>query len=288
MQIWLIFELIFVYLDMRFLVFLLTLPFILVSGNRDSLANHHYKVKFSAQGNYTYSFFDFKSSYNHISEYRNYSENIYSDYSGHINAKYLFNPEFKVDFELPLWIKLTCGFNYNKLSFKNRADRLFYGEYYVYDSHSTQANPIVIGSNIKQEIIGYDDRSYEVNYAGTFLGLGLCKQFKRWNFDLDYSYTFNKLMDATIVTKEYDNFNTYQKTEWINFTPNNINQWGFFFLNKKISSSFSYRIIKKLSVKLGIQISFYDNLKMNTDDNSIEVNKMKSYAFMIGLVFNVL
>lgn len=63
---------------------------------------------------------------------------------------------------------------------------------------------------------------------------------------------------------------------------------GILFLNKKISSSFSYRIIKKLSVKLGTQISFYDNLKMNTDDNSIEVNKMKSYAFMIGLVFNVL
>ncbi len=273
---------------MRFLVFLLILPFVLLSGNVDSLANNHYKVRFNIQTKYSQTQFDYISVNGQANTYATYSEGMYWNYDGKISSNNTLNPEIKIDFELPIWLKITCGFNYNKIKYYTRSQRVNYSKYNIYDPHSTQANPIVIGFNKKENVEGYNVDEREIIGFGSFIGLGISKNYKRFNFDLDYSFSSYKVTEAYCFTKEYDINNSYQKTEGFYFMDNYIHQFGWLIFSHNVSSSISWNFYKRTSIKLGAQYSIQiGDIEDETYSHYSLFKNQQSYFLIFGLSFSI-
>ncbi len=246
---------------MKLTLWVVFFPLFLVSQNRDSLANLHYKIRFSIQGKYTATQFDCYMRYEVQDSYKTHNSSQYSVFNGKINSEHTFNPELKIDFELPLWLKLTCGVNYNSTKFNIQSDQVFYLEQYIYDPNSTPgsgSSPDVIGSVITYDTLGYNKDAIEISGFNTFTGLGLSKQYKRFNFDIDYCFSINRITNGFAVRKIYDNNNTLEKTEAYNFMSNNLS------FAHNFSTSISYRFYKNISFKLGFQYSKNDRDVVNS------------------------
>lgn len=272
---------------MKLVGWLLLLPFFLHSENKDSLANLHYKVRFSLQGKCMATQFYYHTTNDQIEQGKNYAEGYYSTFKGKINSDYTFNPEFKIDFELPIWLKISCGFNLNITKFNTQSDRIYYSEYNIYDPASTPSNPIVIGVNKSSYSVGYNKDEMEISNFGTFVGLGISKQYKRFVFDVDYCFSLNRTMNAFAITRIYDNNNILEKTEGYNFMNNYLqaNDWIMFTHN--FSTSLSYRFYKNISLKAGLHYSNYDrDIEDNTYQHYSTFKKIKSHSLFAGIAFS--
>jgi hypothetical protein len=273
---------------MRCLLFLIILPFALISGNKDSLAKTHYKVRFTFQEKIASAQFDLKSSNGNISTFKTYSEGNYDHFQGKINTDYTFNPEFKIDFEMPFWLKINCGINYTSLKFKYTSENIHHAEYTTYDPHSSPSNPIVTGSVIKDSIVGYNVIETQLGGIGTFIGLGFSKQYCRFNFDVDYSFLFTKLIDASTIRKIYDNNDVIQNTDGYIPMSDYLHQSGFRLFTNSISTSISYRFYKRMSLKVGYQYSKLLDIEDNTYNHYSSLKNIKCQSFIVGLVFNAI
>ena len=258
--------------------------------SQDSLRNKHYKVRFSFQTNYTSARFDYQSYYSKIYEGKTGGNEIYSNYQGRVHSEYVVNPEFKVDFELPLWMKFTCGVNYNKLKYSTPISELNKEEYnFIYSPNSTPWNPIVTGRYYTNTLLGYYENQYEIESVGTFIGLGISKQYKHFNFDIDYTFSSNKVTSAIINTKYYDVNNLLQSKEWFRVMDEYRNNSYFRVYMHNFSTSLSYRFYKKVSVKVGFQFSKNDNVVNDYSSEHVSIyKKMYYHSFVFGLVFSVI
>lgn len=266
---------------MRIFVFLIILPFVLVSGNRDSLANSYYKVRFSLQANISKSNFDYHLStgYFYYGKFASDNHGYHSVYDTHINSLINLNPELKIDFELPIWLKLTCGLFENKMSFKTGFfDRDYFGSKYAGVNYTGY----------------YPEKEYlidetQIECVGTFLGLGFNRQYKRFNFDIDYTFSLNRVISGYTTRSVYDSNYVFIKTETANIMDDYMHQFGFLIFSHNVSTSFSYRIMKRTHLKFGYQFSkWIKNIEDNTSSNSSSFKRMKSHAFIFGVCFSII
>ncbi len=266
---------------MRLLLFLIILPIGLISSNRDSLANTHYKVKFSIQAKASKSYFDYYLSTGYFYQGKFASDNhgYHSVYDSRINSLVNLNPELKIDFELPVWLKLTCGLFENKTSFKTQyIDRDYFGNKYAGVNYT--------GYYPKKEYL-IDET--QIESVGTFLGLGFCRQYKKFNFDLDYSFSSNRVISGYTVRSVYDSNYVFLKHETANIMDDYIHQFGFLIFMHNMSANISYRVMKHTHLKIGYQFSKYTkNIEDNTDNNYSTFNNVKSHSFIIGLCFSII
>ena len=274
---------------MRFLLFLIILPFVLISGNRDSLANLHYKVRFLLQNKISHSKFQYVTdqgyyNYFHGGEYghsENYSENIIS--------QNIWNPELKIDFELPCWFKITCGANYNSLKFESG-----YGEIintyvsYIVAPNSTPYNPIIIGQNETQSKDGYFKEKVEISMPSTFFGFGIAKQYRKFNFDMDYTFSAYKGLSG-IRTKSYYDINY----GFLSSDKPKIMEYGGgldrLVFSSNISTNICYRVYKHINLKLGYNYSSYiTRLYYDSADYDSSIKNIKTHGFIIGICFSII
>lgn len=257
-----------------------TLPVALISGNRDSLVSAHYKVKFSVQAKTAISYFDYHLStgYYYQGKFASDNHGYRSVYNSPITSLININPELKVDFELPVWLKLTCGVFENKISFKTGfVDRDYFGNKYAGVNYTGY----------------YPTKEYlidetQIESIGTFLGLGFSRQYDRFNFDLDYSFSSNRVFSGYSVRSVYDENFVYLKKETVHIMDDYIHQFGFLFFTHNVSASFSYRIMEKTSIKFGYQFSKNSRgIEDRTVNNYSTFNKMRSHSFIIGVGFSI-
>lgn len=256
---------------MRLLVFLIILPIVLISGNKDSLTNSHYKVKFSLQNKFSYSKFqytynEFYNNYNH-----GYSSGNVIYFDGNPSSLTSINPELKVDFELSFWLKITCGINYNVMRFNSD-----YGE--MYNTYNLQ----------KQQTTGYFKDKTQLTLGSTFLGLGMSKQFRKFNFEIDYSFSVYKALLGKRIRSNYDvnyNFQNDDKTK-------NMKYGGGldrFIFSHNISTSLNYRLYKHISLKLGYVYSMYlRDVYYEGTGYYMQFKNIKTHSFIFGICFSII
>lgn len=253
----------------------------MISGNTDSLANSHYKIRFSIQVRASKSNFDYHLSTGYFYQGKLSSDNYgyRSVYDSRINSLINFNPELKIDFELPIWLKLTCGLFDNKTSFKTGfIDRDYFGNKY--------AGVNYMGYYPEKEYL-IDET--QIEYVGTFLGLGFNRQYKRLNFDIDYSFSSNRIVNGYTVRSVYDSNYVFVQKETANIMDDYIHQFGFLIFTHNISTSISYKIMKKTHLKLGYQFSKYTrDIDDKTSGNNSSFNRMQSHSFIFGICFSII
>lgn len=255
--------------------------------SQDSLRNKHYKVRFSVQGKYQTHLFDYQNTSDQIEQYKTYREGFYSHYQGNMQSNYSFDPELKIDFELPLWLKITCGFSYSKLNYSFTSDRISYTSNYIYAPGSSANNPMVIGSNVNSTVVGYNRDKSELNWVSTCLGLGMAKQYGRFNFDLDYSLAINKVTYAYVTREVYDLNDNRKSTQTALFMEDYVMQRDWVIFTHQFSTNLSYRLYRHLHVKAGFQYSKADSpIEDETYQHYSTFKRMKSYAFIAGIVFS--
>lgn len=272
---------------MRFIILILLGLAANPAFSQDSLKNKHYKVRFSVQGKYEAFLFQYQNSNDQVEQYKTYRDGFYSYYEGTIRSNHSFNPELKIDFELPLWLKITGGFSYTKMVYAFGSDRITYNSDNIYAPGSTPANPIVIGSTVTQKVVGYNKDKCELNRASAFLGLGIAKQYRHFHFDLDYSFAINKVTYAHLVRNIYDLDNNYQRTESALLMEPYVQQRDQVLFMHQFSTSMSYRLYKHLHIKAGFQYSKADGpVEDKTYQHYSTFKRMRSYAVIAGIVFS--
>lgn len=260
--------------------------YIIESYGQDSIINKHYRASFSFQTNYSSASLNYKVSSGYTYEYKqgyNYESSIFNE---KVISENTFNPELKADFELPLWLKITCGINYSKLKIATDYRERNYTEVHdLYDPNSTPWNIIVVGTSSHTTLMGYNKHFSELEYIGTFIGLGFSKQYKRFNFDVDYSVAAKKAISAYVTVKYFDTNYSYQKTEGYNGLEsyNGIKDLPIFV--HQFSTNVSYRFCKKVSVKLGAQYSKNDN---DLIYDKISLKRVNYFSFILGLTFSII
>lgn len=255
--------------------------------SQDSLRDKHYKVRFSIQGKYQTHVFDYQNTNSQIEHYKTYSEGFYSNYQGNIKSTYSFDPELKIDFELPLWLKITCGFSYSKLNYSFTSDRILYTSQNIYAPGSSAHNPVVIGSAVSTTVVGYNRDKSELNRVSTFLGLGMARQYGHFNVDLDYSLAINKVTYAYLTREVYDLNDKRKSTETALFMEDYVMQKDWVFLTHQFSTNLSYRFYRNLHVKAGFQYSKADTpIEDKTSQHYSTFKHMRSYAFIAGIVIS--
>ncbi|MDF2452508.1 MAG: hypothetical protein K0S26_2012 [Bacteroidota bacterium] len=272
-----------------FLLFFVVLPIALISGIGDSLANAHYKVKFSLQDKISYSTFKYKTEQGYYNYVRGGEYGHSESYSESIHSRDIWNPELKIDFELPYWLKVTCGVNHNVLKFDSG-----YGEIrntsvnYIYAPNSTQYNPIVIGENRTESLEGYFKEKVRLSMASTFLGLGMARQFGKFNFDFDYSFSVHKALYGERAKSYYDVNNNFLKSDETSKMEYGGELEKFFF-SHNMSTSISYRICRRINLKLGYIYSFYlKDIDYEGTNYSSRVNNLRTNALFFGISFSII
>lgn len=276
---------------MRMFILMILFPLYFIANNRDSLNNNHYKIRFSFTGNVTNSNFDFQT-YSGTQPSGKGSSTFYnSNLDIHLNSKLTVNPQVKIDFELPYFFKLVCGFQKNTFKFNSDfIDRNYYSSWpqlapgsvpwsYTVTGH---INTIYQTEHIKEEI--------HIESIGTFFGIGFCKSYKKLSFDLDYFLSLNQTIRCYNDRKVFDDNYNYLRDENVNFVDWN-NKIFHTDIIHNISTSIIYRITKKIALKGGYQFS--RNMKIqefngnSSQYNYFSIDKVKHNSFFFGLVINL-
>lgn len=256
---------------------------------QDSLRSRHYKARFSFQAKYQAVLFNYLNVSDEINQHKTYRAGPYARHEGNMQSESLWNPEFKIDFELPLWLKITCGASYTRMRYSIKVPRYQYSSYYTYAPGSTPHNPIVTGSNVSNTHVGYNKDESEIDWVSTFLGFGVSKQYRRFNFDADYSIALNKVTYAYTMRRIYDLNNDQKSTQTFMFMETYIQQRTRVFLTHQFSTCFSYRLYKHLHLRAGLFYSKADSpLEDDTHQHYSTFKRMRSYAFIAGIAFTAL
>lgn len=272
---------------MRSLILILLCVAVLPAFSQDSLRVKHYKVRFSVQAKYEGTVFNYLNVSNEINQYKTYDAGFYARYERRVQSENLLNPEIKMDFELPLWLKITCGAHYNRLKYSIRVPRYKYSSINIYAPGSTSSSHTVTGTSSSSTHVGYNADESEVNWISTFVGFGISKQYKDFNFDADYSFALNKVTDAYTKRRIYDLDNNQKGTQFFMFMEDYLRQRDNVFFTHQFSSAFSYRLYKHLHVKAGFQYSKADSTIEDRTYKHYSVFKhMRSYAFIAGIVIS--
>ncbi len=242
----------------------------MISSNRDSIENSHYKVRFSLQNKITSSKFQY--IYDEYYEYYNhaYSSGNAIYFNGNVSSINTINPELKIDFELPLWLKITWGLNYNITSFNTD-----YGE--LYKTYNSK----------KLLTTGYFKDETEFSACSTFLGAGFSRQHRKFNLDIDYSFSVYKSLYGKRTRSYYDENYNYLNTD---HTKNFEYGGGLerFFFSNNLSVSLSYKIYKNFNLKLGYLYSFYlKNIYYEGPNYYTEIKKLKTNSLVFGVSFSI-
>lgn len=274
---------------MRITLLLLFFPIILISGNGDSLANTHYKVRFSFQNKISHSNFQYTTEQGYYNYVRG-GENGHSEsYSGNIYSQDIWNPELKIDFELPYWLKITCGANYNVLKFSSGYGQIINTSvHYIYASNSTQYNPIVIGENRTESLDGYFKENVVLATSSTFLGFGMSRQLGKFNFDFDYSFSVYKALYSKRAKSYYDINYNFSKTDDPKKTEYNGGLDKVFF-SHNFSTGINYKFYERINLKLGYIYSYYlRDIYYEGSDNFSMVNNLRTNTFVLGFSFSII
>lgn len=272
---------------MRLLILILLSLTVFPAFSQDSLRNRHYKVRFSVQGKYEGTYFNYLNISEEINYYKSYQAGPYAKYDRNVQSEYLLNPEIKMDFELPLWLKITCGAHYNRMKYSIKVPRYGQGIYYIYAPGSTPISNTITGVYSSSTHTGYNKDESELNWLTTFLGFGISKQYKRFNFDADYSLALNKVIYAYTKRQIYDLNNNQKSIEFFRFMEDYRSQRDWVFFTHQFSSSFSYRLYRHVHVKAGLQYSRRDRpLVDDTYHHYSTFKHMSSYAVIAGIVFS--
>lgn len=273
---------------MRFLIFMLFGIAVLPAFSQDFLRNRHYKVRFSIEGNYQTTYFNCLNVSDQIYQYKTYRAGPYARYDRKVQSGYLLNPEIKIDFELPLWLKITCGVAYTRVKYSIRSPRYSYSSYYTYAPGSTPHNPIVTGSNVSSRHSGYNTDQCEIDWVSTFAGLGISKQYNRFNFDIDYSLALSRAVYAFATRQIHDIKYNQTSTQTFKFMEDYITQKDLVLIHQ-VSSSVSFRIYRHLHLKTGLHYSTFNQpVEDKTYQYYTNFKRMRSFGFIFGVTFSVL
>ncbi len=271
---------------MRYCVLVLLLFKLSVTFSQDSIKKDHYKVRLSCLLKYTSTTFKFSNSTGYYYEYKTNSRSEYAAFEGTIKPVPILTPEIKLDFELPIWLKVTCGIIYNRLKFVTpNMDRIGSSKQYIYDSTALYTpDPTPIGSYNTQTKMGYNKNRYEIQSIRTYLGLGISKKYRRFTFDVDYFFCANKIISAVMFSEYYDLNHTLQNTQVYNIMTDYIEPRSVPLFTHNFTTSVSYRIYKRTSLKLGYAYSKNDtNYNDNSPGTGSAYQRVKCHSLIIWI-----
>lgn len=253
--------------------------------------DQHYKVRFCGVFKYSSANFDFTNTTTNAVKNQSVDFSESQHYEGSINSTYLIIPEIKVDFELPLFLKGTCGINYSGLNFKTPLTELVKTSVYRYYDHSipgvTDLEPIGTGKSV--EVTRYVKNAYTFESIGTYIGLGFCRDYKRFNFDADYTFSANKVVNGIVYNEYYNTAYDYLSTQSLSIMADykRTNSRPLFAHN--LSAGLSYRLFKKNYLKLGYQYSKnYRHFEDRSSNSTSSYRNLQCHTFMIALVITLI
>jgi hypothetical protein len=256
-------------------------------SQQETEGDQHYKVRFCGVFKFTSANFNFKNTTTNTIKSLSVDFSESQHYEGNINSTYLIIPEVKVDFELPLFLKGTCGINYSGLNFKTPLTELVKTSIYRYYDHSvpgvTDLEPV--GSSKSVEVVRYVQNAYNFESIGTYIGLGFCRGYKRFNFDADYTFSANKVVNGIVFNEYYDTSYDYLSTQSLSIMADykRTNSMPLFAHN--FSTGLSYRILKRSYIKLGYQYSKnYHNFDDRSGGSNSSYRNMHYHTFMVALM----
>ena len=275
---------------MRSLLLLMFLPIILSSNTGDSISNKQYKIRFSIQAKAVKVNFDYYVSNSYYNQLKSSSSGNHACLDSKINSKWTTNPELKVDFELPYFLKITSGLFHNKLAFiTDEYQRDYWNQQYSYAPGSNSASFTITGSSTSISKSEYLKDETEFNFIGTFLGFGFCKQVKRFSFDIDYSLSLNRIYGGYTIRNIYDASHVFIKEESVNIMTHDNKPSNLLFFAHHFNASVFYRISPHTLLKIGYQYSKNDNtINDETHNNYSTFKRVHSQSFLIGLAFSLI